>query len=322
MTSLITKYIPKKFDDFQLDNRIKQLFSRLIICDSLNMILISRTGCGKTSLINAIVRTYFNGHPKTSENILVVNSIKEQGVAFYRGDVKTFCQSLPTIPGKKRIVILDDLDLINEQSQQMFRTCIDNFNKSVHFIASCTDPQKVNESLQSRLISIKIPHLTDVDLENISKKIILNERIKITNEALKHMILVSHGSARSLINYLQKGMILDKNITLELAEKLCTDISWKEFETYIGFLKNNELNNAIKLLYSFNDLGFSVMDIIYNFFEFVKQTDIIEESLIYELIPIICKHLIRLHDTHSHNIELAFFTNNIISVVSRKSSQY
>jgi DNA polymerase III delta prime subunit len=86
----------------------------------------------------------------------------------------------------------------------MFRTCIDNYSKTVHFIASCTDPQKVIESLQSRLISIKIPHLENIHLEKIAKKIVNSEGIKITNDALKHMILVSHGSARSLINYLQK----------------------------------------------------------------------------------------------------------------------
>lgn len=317
-----SKYLPRRFDEFQMDIRVIQLLNRLIVCDSLNILLVSRTGCGKTSLINSIVRTYYNNNPKSHENILVVNSVKEQGVAFYRGDVKTFCQSLPTIPGKKRVVILDDLDLLNEQSQQMFRTCIDNYNRTVHFIASCSDTQKVIESIQSRLISIKIPILNDKNLENIAKKIINNENIKITHDALKHMILVSHGSARSLINYLQKGWLLNKKITLQISETLCTDISWKEFETYIDYLKQDELMKATQLLYNFNNLGFSVMDILDNFFEFVKQTDVLEQDIIYKLIPIICQHLIRLHDTHSHNIELAFFTNNIIEIIPKNDIIY
>lgn len=318
-TSLITKYLPKQFADFQMDNRIIQLLTRMITCDCLNLLITSRTGCGKTSLINTIVKTYFAGNPKSNENILVVNSIKEQGIAFYRGDVKTFCQSLSTIPNKKRVVIIDDLDLINEQNQQLFRTCVDQYSKNVNFVASCTDPQKVIESLQSRLISVKIPALTNSSLEKIAKKIISRENLTVSDEALQHMILVSHGSARSLINYLEKGLLLDSNITLDFAVSLCTDISWKEFEDYIDLVKQGgqtNLNAAIKMLYELHNLGFSVMDILDNFFNFIKQTDKLEQEVIYKLIPLLCKHLIRLHETHAHVIDLAFFTNSAMKIIN------
>lgn len=316
MSGLITKYLPRHFIDFEIDSNIIQCLTRLTTCDNLNILLISRPGSGKTSLIHTIVKTYFDKHPKTSENILVVNSVKEQGISFYRNDVKTFCQSLPTIPGKKRVVILDDIDMINEQSQQLFRTCIDQFSKSVHFIASATDPQKVIESLQSRLLGIKIPPLTQATMKKIANKIITGENIKITDDALEHMILVSHYSARNLINYLEKGLLLNKPINLELAESLFTDISWKEFETYIEHLKHNNLNASIKVLYDLHNLGFSVMDILDNFFVFLKQTDIFEQHVLYQIIEILCQHMIYLYDIHTHQIELAFFTRKIIQIIS------
>jgi|MDSZ01.2.fsa_nt_gb DNA polymerase III delta prime subunit len=316
MTGLITKYLPKQFHEFEIDSNIVQCLTRLTACDNLNVLLISRPGCGKTSLINTIVKTYFNKHPKTSENILTVNSVKEQGVSFYRGDVKTFCQSLPTIPGKKRVVILDDIDMINEQSQQLFRTCIDQFSKSVHFIASATDPQKVIESLQSRLLGINIPPLTKNTIRKIANKIIIAENISISDDALEHMINVSHFSARNLINYLEKALLLDKHIDLELSEALCTDISWKEFETYIDFLKKNDISNSIKVLYSLYDLGFSVMDILDNFLSFLKETDKFTQATLYNIIQVLCKHMIYLYDVHSHQIELVFFTRKVIKIIS------
>ena len=82
--------------------------------------------------------------------------MKEQGINYYRNDVKTFCQTSSSIKHKKKIIVLDDIDIINEQSQQVFRNCIDKYSNNIHFIASCSNPQKVIESLQSRLTIIKI----------------------------------------------------------------------------------------------------------------------------------------------------------------------
>jgi DNA polymerase III delta prime subunit len=68
--------------------------------------------------------------------------------------------------------MLDDIDMINDQSQQVFRNCIDKYSHNVHFICSCTNSQKVIESLQSRLMIIKIKPLQRANLVKIMDKII------------------------------------------------------------------------------------------------------------------------------------------------------
>ena len=124
---------------------------------------------GKTSLLNALIKEYYkNETPKAyEENVLYINSLKEQGINYYRSDVRTFCQTCCSIKNKKKIVVLDDIDLINEQSQQVFRNCIDKFSHNVHFISSCSNIQKVIESLQSRFIIIKIKPLKRENLYKI-----------------------------------------------------------------------------------------------------------------------------------------------------------
>ena len=80
-----------------------------------------------------------------NDNVLSINSLKEQGIQYYRNELKTFCQTKSVIlPKKKKLVILDDIDNINEQSQQVFRNCIDKYSQNVHFIASCTNTPKSN----------------------------------------------------------------------------------------------------------------------------------------------------------------------------------
>ena len=43
-------------------------------------------------------------------DILIINSLKEQGIQYYRSEVKTFCQTRCSIPNKKKIIVLDDID--------------------------------------------------------------------------------------------------------------------------------------------------------------------------------------------------------------------
>ena len=53
------------------------------------------------------------------------------------------------------------------------------------------------------------------------------------------------------------------------------------------------------------------MDILDNFFCFLKQTDVICQGKIYVLVPVVCKYLMR-HVTHAHIAELAFFTRSVV----------
>ena len=69
--------------------------------------------------------------------------MKEQGIQYFRNDMKTFCQSRSSIYGKKKIVIIDDIDTINEQSQQVFRNYIDKYSNNIQFISVCSNVQKV-----------------------------------------------------------------------------------------------------------------------------------------------------------------------------------
>ncbi len=124
------------------------------------------------------------------------------------------------------MVVLDDIYFINEQSQQVFRNCIDKFSHNVNFIASCSNNQKVIESLQSRFTIIKIKPLKREHLLDIINTIKLNENIDIDNDALDFIINISNNTVKILINYMEKFKLLNQKITLELAIQLCTNISF------------------------------------------------------------------------------------------------
>jgi DNA polymerase III delta prime subunit len=312
----IDKFQPIYFSDFEIDPKIIEIFKTLINMDNLNVLLIGDMASGKTSLLNAIIKEYYEGNsPKQyEENVLYINSLKEQGINYYRSDVKTFCQTCSSIKNKKKFVVLDDIDIINEQSQQVFRNCIDKFSHNVHFIASCNNTQKVIESLQSRFIIIKIKPLKRENLYKILLKIKNSENIEMDSKAEDFILDISNSAAKILLNYMEKFKLLNQKITYELAVQLCTNISFLTFEEYNTLLKNNKLDEAIKLIYQIYDKGYSVMDILDSYFLFIKNTKNITEDQKYDLIPFICKYITIFHNIHEDEIELALFTNNLIKL--------
>ena len=72
--------------------------------NNLNILFIGNTASGKTALLNALIREYYSGYNQKqfSENVLYINSLKEQGINYYRTDVKTFCQTCSIIKNKKK----------------------------------------------------------------------------------------------------------------------------------------------------------------------------------------------------------------------------
>ena len=310
----IYKYQPLFLQDFEMDVKLLELIQILIKMDNLNILFVGNSGCGKTSLISAIVRDYYD-NMDYKENVMYINTLKDQGISYYRSEVKTFCQTSTNIPGKKKIIILDDLDVINEQSQQVFRNFIDKYSHNVHFIASCANTNKVIESIQSRMSTIKIKALHAGNLSKILKRICKIENIVVESEAEDFILSISNNSVRILINYLEKFKLLSKTITLDIAISVCTNISFRDFEKYTNICKNEKnLHNAIPILYKLFDKGYSVMDILDNYFLFVKITNNLTEDEKYKIIKLICKYITYFYNIHEDEIELALFTNNLISI--------
>ena len=233
----IHKYQPTYFKDFeQLDPTTITLMQSLISLNNLNVLIIGESGTGKTSIINSIIKEYY-GNDYNYDNVLVLNSLKEQGIQYYRNDVKIFCQTCSLIKDKKKIVLLDDIDLINEQSQQVFRNCMDKYKHNIH-------------------------------------------------------------------------------VDMEIVHKLCTNIGYTIFDNYTNCVLNKKLTDGIKILYNLHDEGYSVMDILDNYFLYIKLTTLLNDGIKYKLTTLVCKYIIYFHNVHEDELELALFTNNFMQLFS------
>tara|TARA_B100000925_G_C21953275_1_gene449977 strand:- start:812 stop:1264 length:453 start_codon:yes stop_codon:yes gene_type:complete len=147
------------------------------------------------------------------------------------------------------------------------------------------------------------------------KRICKIENISITNEAEEFIISISSNSVRTMVNYLEKFKLLECNIDINSAINVCTNISFKDFETYTDLCKNKkDYINSIEILYNLIEKGYSVMDILDNYFMFVKVTKQLNDDEKYKVFQFICKYITIFYDIHEDEIELALFTNNLISI--------
>jgi DNA polymerase III gamma/tau subunit len=154
-----------------------------------------------------------------------------------------------------------------------------------------------------------------VNLVQIINTIKTNENIEIEENAIDFIINISNNTVKVIINYMEKFKLLNQKITIQLATELCSNISFLIFEEYTNLLIEKNLVEAINIIYKLYDKGYSVMDILDNYFIFIKSTNIITEDQKYIFIPVICKYISVFHNIHEDEIELSLFTNNIIQLL-------
>jgi len=318
--TFVAKYRPYFIQDFNTDPQFKAVLRSLIDIDDINILVTGTTNSGKTSLLNAIIRDYYHlekhqGFPEN--NIMFINSLKEQGINYYRNEMRTFSQSKCSIHGKKKLVIVDDLDLINDQSQQVFRNYIDKYKSNINFVSVCSNVHKVIESIQSRVHILRLEPPSREMVEQLMNNIIQKEGLRLTADAKKYILSFSNYSIREVITHLEKINILSVGeVDLNRCKSIISNISHKQFEEYISMLRSKNLNDAIQILYKIYDYGYSVIDILDLFYIFVKSTNNLSEDEKYRVLPCLCKYITYFYSMHEDIIEIVLFTDELHHILS------
>lgn len=289
------------FQAFELDADLVTLISQ-----SRHILLVGPSGSGKTSILQVLTHA-------TSENVLSMTNLREQGVQFYRENVRTFCQT--AISGIEKTVVLDDLDTVTEQGQQIMRNYIDKYGHHVTFIASCSNLQKVIEPLQSRLTLIQLEPLGRDAMRIILCKRASVKGVVIDSAAIESVLDLCQSSVNLLDNYIEKFRLLEYPVNTDLVDSVCTNIPHKIFRDYISRLLTSDLV-AAHILLDVYDSGYSVMDIMDNLFFFCKITPMLTEAQKYAVVPYICQTIAAFHTVHEDEIELVLFSRHFADILN------
>lgn len=311
--NLSRKYYPNSLDEFKINKSLEDIINLQININKLNILFKGNNGCGKTALIDIILKTYYkNENPtKIKNNILKINSLSDLGLNTFRQNIKSFCQTCSTIKNKKKSVIIDDIDTINQQTQQIMRSCIDKYSNKVNFLCSCVNIQKVLDNIQSRMLIIKVNPLNETEIIEYFTNIFKKENIIIDTDDFKDIILLSNRNMNAIYNNIQKLILIDNHITNEMIKHNCTNINFTYFEKYFNLLKENKIEDACKILNTLYENGYSVNDILENLFEFVKYTSLLHDNKKFTVFEILGEYISYFYMINEEKIELYLMTQKM-----------
>ena len=314
--SFIHRYRPKRFSEFDVETDIVRLLEYMTTTHNVGILLLGPAGSGKTTLADIVVKEYYAGieSDHVGDNVMTISNLKDQGIHFYRETVTSFCRTTCTIHGMKKTIVVIDIDTINEQSQQVLRNCVDSYKKNVNFVVTGTVSKKIIDSLQSRLVVMKVPPPSAAILRKVTDNIIARENITMDDEAIEFILRICNGSTKLVVNYLEKFALLKRPIDTAVVNATCTNIYFDRLEHYTAVAVHEQnLPEAIRLIYTIHDEGYSVMDILDSYFSYVKQADM-PDDLKYRIVKIICKYIAMFNLVHEHDIELVFLTKELVTV--------
>jgi DNA polymerase III delta prime subunit len=317
--TLIHKYKPKFLNEINMDKNNIKIIQKLIENNFLSTIIHGSCGSGKTSLISVIVNEYFNNNvQKYSENIINITLLKDQGINFYKNDLKNFCNSYCSNSYKK-FVIIEDIELFSEQVIIYFYNLIIKYKESINFILSTNDLLKINNNI---IDILDVIHLKEIDyniLNKILEKIIINEKLTLNSDIKEYIINISNYSIANLINNIEKFILLDNN-NLNLQDILKLDIESNiivsDYSIFVDLCKQKNKYKATNYLLNLYNKGYSVIDILVNLLYYLKNIEnSLNENNKFLIIKLIIRYINNFHIIHEDEIELIFFTNNIINII-------
>jgi len=310
-------YKPNNLSDINLNNETIELINIYLKNNKMLFLIHGPSLSGKTSLINILLKEYYNSS-NYNDNIIYINLLKEQGINYFRNEIKNFCQIHNSSNIKQKSIIIDDFDSLNELTQKILITYINKYN-NINFILSCSDLNKIVPSTRYLLEIIRIEHLDTMFLEKILNKVIkktnmvLEENIKkkLLDDYNKNIPFFMNKVLEINIIFINSNYIIEEKNYDFLDNNILINI-----DNYLNLCKNNKVKEAKKLILELHNIGLSVIDILDNIIYYVKNINKnLNEEYRFKIIKLITNYINIFNNLHEDKIELLFLTNNIIKIL-------
>ena len=205
--------------------------------------------------------------------------------------------------------------ILNNQ-EEIIRNNIDKYSHKTNFILSCSNIQKVLDNLQSRVNIIKLHCINKESLFQYAKHICSEEALSIDDSCIQYIVNISNNSVRLLLSYITKLILLNEHINMEKIRVICTQISYSFFEEYTDlWLNKKDFKGACEKIMLLSELGYSVMDVIETYFNYIKNISTISDTYKFSIFPIICKYINIFHSIHEDSFELTLMTYEFKNII-------
>ncbi|EGS23384.1 DNA replication factor C-like protein [Thermochaetoides thermophila DSM 1495] len=209
----VEKYRPATLSDVSGHQDILATINKFIESNRLpHLLFYGPPGTGKTSTILALARRIY-GAENMRQMVLELNASDDRGIEVVREQIKTFASTkqiftMGSSAGRAgiaafKLIILDEADAMTNTAQMALRRIMEKYTANTRFCIIANYSHKLSPALLSRCTRFRFSPLKEQDIRSLVDKVIEEENVKITPDAVESLVKLSRGDMRRALNVLQ-----------------------------------------------------------------------------------------------------------------------
>lgn len=263
--ALATKYRPKSFEEVVSQDIIVKILEEQVKSGTFKRVYLfcGPAGCGKTTLARIMAKELNNGLSLPIE----IDAASNNGVENVRNIIEESYKK--PIVGNYKVYILDEVHMLSNGAWNALLKLLEEPPKTVVFILCTTDPQKIPNTILSRVQRFdfsRIPYNLILErLKDISEK----EGIQTSNEVLEYISKLSRGGLRTAISMLDKVSYMSDPSNVELVSSALNYVSYEDLVELAHSLINGFFGSPIKIVESWYMNGNDIKQAMSEFSNFL-----------------------------------------------------
>lgn len=276
--TLYLKYRPQKIADLDLES-VRDILQKIVTSQSIPhaFLFAGPKGTGKTSSARILAKVLNCENPgKSGEPCNKCDACKfitngnhidviEMDAASNRGidDIRSLREQIILAPStaKKKVYIIDEAHMLTTEASNAFLKTLEEPPEHAVFILATTDPQKLPETVRSRLTTVQFQKATDSEISRQLSRVIEGEKLKVEDGVINIIAKSSDGSFRDAVKIFETLLSEDKNMSLKGATKLLSRYS-DHANSFTKYLLNKDKANALSVIEKAANEGVNMKNLI------------------------------------------------------------
>lgn len=290
--ALAIKYRPKTFEDMTEQSAIKDILENQIKTKTFKhgYLFTGPAGTGKTTSARIFANMINDG----KGNPIEVDAASNSGVDNIRQIIDDAKRK--PLDAEYKIFIIDECHSLSNGAWQALLKTLEEPPKFTVFIFCTTDPQKIPNTILSRVQRYNFQKISNEGIVKRLSDIIFYENKELMEDAggyqeaindieyyegksLEYIAKVSNGGMRDAITLLDKCLSLSHDLTLENVLKTIGREDYTTFITFLSALEGKVKVSSIRIIETVYNAGKDVKQFMKDFAKFVLE---VEKYAIYK----------------------------------------
>ena len=278
--ALYRKYRPKDFDSVVGQNAIVKTLKNSIINHNFThaYMFFGPRGTGKTTVSKIFARNINCLEPKDGIacgkcdhckvsfskdciDIIEIDAASNNGV----DEIRELKNKISLVPSelKYKVYIIDEVHMLSIGAFNALLKTLEEPPEHAIFILATTDPQKVPETIVSRCQCFSFKKISVDTIKEKLDYVCKEEKIKIDEEVLENIAILSDGGLRDALGLLDKlTSYTDKKITMEDFVSINGIISNKQLDEFVSSIMNGDIAKVLSSINDFDNDGKNLIQVI------------------------------------------------------------